>query len=249
MNDTAAIVSQLQKASYDSYRVVVQNLSVGMSEKEIAQMLREEMNKRGMQHYWYDVPIFVLIGTDRFLQIKQAGHDYAKKSPGETTLEEGSVVYIDLHPQDEMTGQWGDWNSMFVFHPRFGVDDEQVAFLDEMRSIQRGGIEKIRSTMTAAAVSEIFFSAFEKHGVTLSDPLNNVGHSIHAVPKSKSKRVYLDKETFTVMGEGLYAIEPGGYRQKRSGNGIVVGRFEECISITEKGAEILGRQQLLPLIY
>ncbi len=250
MNERIAATSHLQEISYDSFKTVVKVLHAGMSEMDIVHMLRDEMEKSGVTTYWYDVGIFVLIGTDRFMQIEKAGHNYEQKSPSkDVLLKEGDVVYIDIHPQDDRTEVWGDWNSMFVFHPREDLDEEQVAFLEEVRNIQRNGIDHITSSMTASDVARYFFDIFDMHGIVLSDSLHNVGHSMHEGLKLESHRIFLDKDTDIVLGEEIYAIEPGGFRQKKTGEGILVGRFEECILIGSDTSQILGRRDLLPVTF
>ncbi len=68
---------------------------------------------------------------------------------------------------------------------------------------------------------------------------NNVGHSIHAGPKIKAQRIWLDEDNNAPLGEGIFTIEPGGFRNKKEGIGIVVGRFEDCIYISPDGKAVL----------
>src|SRR3989344_4764261 len=128
ISERIKIVSELQKKSADVFKVVARSLQVGMSEADIAKLIRTEYEKRGVVDFWYDVPIIVLVGVQRF--IKAANSDYTTKSPSASyTLSEGDTLYVDLHPRDSRTELWGDWNTMAVFHPRKDIDDEQVNFL------------------------------------------------------------------------------------------------------------------------
>lgn len=242
------IVRELQETCFEVFETVIPLLKMGMSEFDLAEIIRRELRKRGIIDFWYDVPIFVLFGQRRFLDI--ASENYPTKSPHKDTyLKSGEPIYIDIHPQDHATKIWGDWNSMLVFHPRKGIDDEQVAFLEEIREIQREGFSHLRSTMTAADVAKYYLNEFEKHAIVLSDVRNNVGHSMHSGPKLPEKRLFLEKKVNKQLGSKIYAIEPGGYRNKKSSEGIVVGRFEECVFIPKEGKTIiLGSQKLLPLI-
>jgi Xaa-Pro aminopeptidase len=248
MENQIAITAKLQSACYEAFFSVVSKLQVGMSESEIAKMVRDAMAQKGITEYWYDVPIFTLIGVDRFFSI--AKNDYGTKSPqAEKKLHEGDPIYIDIHPQDTKTKIWGDWNSMLVFHPRSGIDEEQIAFLDEVRTIQRKGIEKLTSSMTAADIANYFFTEFAERNIILTDVRNTVGHSMHSGSKLPEKRTFLEKGNHQVLGEGLYAIEPGGYRKRKSGEGFVVGRFEDCVYIPKSGnARLLGKTGFLPLV-
>lgn len=248
MENKIAIITNLQMGCYEAYSNIVSRLQQGINELEVEKLIRLEMAKKGITEYWYDVPIIVTFGTKRFLDI--ANKDYAIKRPKlDVHLQVGDPIYIDIHPQDTKTKLWGDWNSMSVFNPRKGVDDEQVSFLDEVRTIQREGIERLRSDMTASDIASFYFTEFEKRSVVLSDARNNVGHSMHAGPKLPEKRTFLEKGFQKILGEGIYAIEPGGYRAKKSGDGIVVARFEECVYIPEEGkSKLLGILEELPLV-
>lgn len=242
-------VSQLQQASANVFKNVVFSLKVGMSELEIAELLKLEFKNRNISEFWYDVPIIVLIGTQRF--ITGANSDYATKSPSkEYLLKEGDILYIDMHPQDSKTGLWGDWNSMVIFHPRKGIDDEQVNFLVEMRKIHREGISKFTPTMTGADIMSDYFDAYKNTGITpILGEKPDVGHTIHEGPKVNAHRLLLNMKNNTPIGGYVYAIEPAGFRPKKSGDGIVVGRFEECVYIPKEGnAVLLGSQELLSLV-
>jgi Xaa-Pro aminopeptidase len=248
MEDKIIITDKLQTACYEAFSSIVAKLQSGMSELEIAKKIREALKQKKISEYWYDVPIFVIIGADRFFDI--AKRNYPAKSPHpDIFLQEGDPIYIDIHPRDTTTKIWGDWNSMVVFRPGSETDEEQVSFLEEVRKIHRKGIEKFNSCMTAADVAEYYFSEFEKRTITLSDVRNNVGHSMHSGPKLPEKRTFLEKGNNTVLSEGIYAIEPGGYRKKKSGKGFVIGRFEDAIYIPKSGnAKLLGKSELLPLV-
>lgn len=243
------IVSNLQKTSVDVFNTVIQKLEVGLSEADIAELVRIEFEIRGIEEFWYNIPQNVLIGVERF-QIGTTSSDYTIKAPSKKVfLNEGSVVFIDISPMDPKTKLWGDWASMAVFHPRKKKDDEQVYFLEEMRAIHRNGITKITSKTTGADVANYYLKIFNQKGITLLDVKNNVGHSLHEGAKNKAQRVWLDQENTNPLGEGVFTVEPGGILQKESRKQILAGRFEECIYIPKEGAAIiLGSKELVPLI-
>lgn len=249
ITERISVVNNLQTISSEVVSSVFSLFKTGMSEYEIAKLIRNAFAKRGVYDFWYDVPLIVLIGTERFL--KAANADYAIKSPSqEYTLQDGSTIYIDVHPQDASTSLWGDWNTMAVFHPRTNIDDEQVAFLEQMRQIHREGIEKLKPTMTGADVANYFVEVYQKNGITpLVATNSDVGHTIHDGLKVGVKRLMLNMENSSLIGGYIYAIEPAGFRQKKFGDGILVGRFEECIYIPKEGnAVLLGSKNLLPLV-
>ncbi len=220
-----------------------------MNEQDIAERIKLEFKKRDITDFWYDVPIIVLVGTERF--IKGANSDYTTKSPSkEFILKEGDVVYIDLHPQDSKTRVWGDWNTMIVFHPRKGIDDEQVAFLKEMQEIHREGITKFTPTMIGADIFNYYLDTYQRRGITpILGKKPDVGHTVHAGLKVNANRLLLTPENTIPIGGYIYAVEPAGFRLKKSEKGVVVGRFEECAYVPEEGnVVLLGNQELLPTI-
>jgi len=237
--------TQLQKICVDVYIKVSSKLKAGMSEFDIASLVEKELLKKGIHEYCYKIPILVLIGVERFKDV--ANSNYSIKSPSpEIVLNDGDVIYIDMHPMDSLSKRWGDWNTMAVFHPQEN-DEEQIAFLGLMRRILHDGIRSISSKMCGADVFNYYLNRFKEHTITLLDVRNNVGHSMHRGENSLSSRKFLDKNNHSTVAGGIYAVEPGGFRPKQNGHGIVVGRFEECIFVPIRGkAVLLGENKILP---
>lgn len=249
LETTIRIVENLQRQCVETYNHVLSRLRVGMSEVDIAELMRLEFERRGITEFWYNVPLCVLIGAARF-KIGTTTADYAIKSPSKDVfLEQGSPVFFDVSPMDTKTKQWGDWSGTVVFHPRPIVDDEQIAFLKEVRQIHREGIQEIDAQTTGAEVATYYREVFEAKDITLLDARNNVGHSLHSGPKASAKRIWLDETNTNPLGEGIFAVEPGGRRSKGNGNEYVVGRFEDSVYMPKTGrAVILGSQENVPLV-
>lgn len=230
ISEKVKIVTHLQKVSKEVFEAVSNSLEVGMSEVDIAELAKVDFEKRGITEFWYDVPLNVLVGIERF-RIGTTTADYSIKAPAKDVfLDVGSTVFIDLSPMDPDTKTWGDFASMIVFRPRGGTDEKQLEFLSEVRNIQLSGVSKITAETTGAEVANYYIEEFKKRGITLLDVRNNVGHSIHAGSKEKTERVWLDLENTKPFGEGIFTIEPGGAR------GNLVARFEECIYIPKEGS-------------
>lgn len=244
-----ATVDNLQKFSSEVFNTVIRRFENGMSEADIADMVQGEFKKRGIVEYWYDVQNIVFIGTERF-QIGTSTSDYAIKAPSKNVvLEERSVVFIDVSPMDSETKLWGDWASTVIYHPNMEKDMEQISFLKELRTIHRNGLAHITAQTTGADVANYYLKLYKEKGVTLLDARNNVGHSVHEGPKSKAQRIWLDQENIHPLGEGIYAVEPGGILREKDGKRILAGRFEECLYIPREGnAVMLGSQELVSLI-
>ena len=243
------VVERLQRICADVFLRVSSHLQVGQSEFEIAEAFDKAFKEHGIVKHWYDVPFNVLIGAERFIEGTMTT-DYSIKAPVKNIrLQSGEICYADFAPMDTKTGIWGDWSATIVFHPRHGLDNEQVAFLQEMRSIQRGIIERISAETTGRQVIELLQAVYERQDITIADVRKNVGHSMHAGLKKDAKRVWLDEENTTPLGEGIFTFEPGVYKKSADGQRTLVARFEDCMYIPKKGfAEILGRKEPVPFV-
>lgn len=247
--DRVNIVSNLQQISADVFKKATTSLQVGMSEVDIANLVKLEFRKKGIEEFWYDIPQNVLIGVERFKEGTTTTDYEIKKPSKDIFLKEDLPVFVDLSPVDPQTKQWGDWSSTVVFHPKQVRDNEQLTFLEELRQIHRQGITLITSKTTGSEVINHYLKEFNKRGITLLDVRNNVGHSIHAGSKNQAQRIWLDNNNKNQFGEGIYAIEVGGFRIGKKGKRkTVVGRFEECIYIPKEGSAILlGSNELISL--
>jgi len=243
------VISKLQNISKEVFRTVTSHLESDISEVDIAGQIRIEFKKRNVLKFWYTVPIIVLIGTERFINGANANYD-TKKPDGHITLQDGSIIYIDLHPTDTKTELWGDWNSMIVYHPRDEKDSEQVSFLEEMRQIHREGISKITSSTTGKELVDFYTHSYELKGITpIWNNIRDIGHTIHSGPKESAKRRFITADDLSAFSNCVIAIEPSGFKKKKNSNEFVVARFEECVYVPESGkATLLGNNDIIPLI-
>ena len=103
----AIIVARLQSACSIVFNKVINDLQTGMNETAIANLVRANLQTLGITKFWYDVPIFVLLGAERFQTM--ASTDYSLKSPTKNSkLTVGCPVYIGYNPMDTETNLWGD---------------------------------------------------------------------------------------------------------------------------------------------
>ena len=234
------IVSWLQEQSIGAYLKVANSLQSGMSEWDIAHSLKQELQKTGIVHYWYDVPITVLIGPNRFKHM--ADTDYEIKSPRDTiSLKENDVFFIDITSQESTQGRWGDFSATGVYKPK---NNEHVKFIEHMQMIHQEGISHIHADIKGCEVFEWFKKRFDEENVKLIDPRSNVGHTIGFGTKQTYNRIFLDASDQIQMKDSLYAIEPGGIK------GDLVSQFEDCMYVPKKGpAMILGRKEMLPVVF
>ncbi len=244
LKEQAAIVNSLQDLCKKTFETVTRRLRTGMSEADIAEALKAYMLEQGVTNHWYDVPFIVLIGLERF-KTGIVASDYAVKAPQKNVyLQEGDTIHIDFSPMDPRTQVWGDWSTTCIFHPQTSYELALLQFLDEMRALQREGIKNIEANSTGADVAKYYVDAYTGHGAVILDVRNNVGHTMHAGPKTQTSRIWLDAENTNPLGVGIFTVEPGGTRLSDN----AVARFEECIYIPEEGhAIILGSDRMVSL--
>lgn len=243
-------VNKLQLLSYSIYLNTIKQIKTGMSEIDIASVISKQFKERGVDKFWYDVPIMVLIGEGRFLDMTG---DYGKKSPSDNhLLKIGDTINVDFTPMDE-EGDWGDFSATCVFHPKTDYDFEKVEFLKLVRRIQKEGIKRIRSANTGRNIAALFLEKFKENNITLVDVRNNVGHSMHSgtkkFPDGSEKRKFLAANNIQTIGEGIFAVEPSACRKSIiDKNKIVVGKFEDCIYLSTSGTPLLlAPNKKLPL--
>jgi hypothetical protein len=236
----------MQRRCVDTYLNVASSLRAGMSEAAIARAVKSELQVRGITDFWYDIPIVVLVGIERFMQSVAA--DYAVKSPSEAaTIQANTPFFIDIHPR-HASGRWGNFAASGVFRP---ADNPQTAFLDLVQAIHHQGIGRLGAHQTGAEVAGWFGEQFSGNGIQHVDVHANFGHSMGAGLKSDYQRLFLDASNFTSIGGDIYGIEPGGVRRDSTGQVIAFARFEDCVYIPPDGGQpvMLGAHEPLPVVF
>lgn len=225
-----------------AYCLVASSLNSGRSEAKIANAVKAELKTMGITDFWYNLGIMVLVGEDRFRIM--AAPNYSDKTPQENViLKDGMPFFIDIHPQNEL-GRWGNFAATGIFKPS---DDEAVRFLTEMQIIQQETISSLTPVMSGADIARNLLQKFEMQDIQLVDVRSNFGHSMGSGLKQDYKRLFLDENTQETIGGLIIGIEPGGYKPRQNGTGIVVARFEDCVHISLNGepARVLGRNGLV----
>jgi Xaa-Pro aminopeptidase len=232
----------MQVNCVQAYLTVASTIRAGMTEQDMERAIRGELESKGITDFWYDIPIVVLVGTERFLQLTLT--DYAIRSPSpDVTLKEGDTLFIDMHPR-HATGCWGNFAATGIYRPD---DQASVAFAQLMQQLQAEGISALTPTMTGQEVARWFQARFDQAHIDLLDVRGNYGHSMASGPKTPEKRLFLDEHHTTPIGGGIYGIEPGGKR--RAEQSLVAARFEDCVYVNDEHAVILGRQDPVPIVW
>jgi Xaa-Pro aminopeptidase len=251
MNETATpetleATAWMQSQCIQAYLTVASALRSVLSEARIARAIRDELQASGVRDFWYDIPIVVLIGTNRFAQL--IAPEYDVKSPSEVAvLQPGMSFYIDIHPRHE-SGCWGNFAATGVYHP---PDSESAALLKMMQGIQEAGIRHLNGEQTGGDVARWFVRQFEDAEIEVFDVRANFGHSMGSGAKSDYQRLFLDEHNNTPIGGGIYGIEPSGVRRDGSGQISAMARFEDCVYIPPHGGQavIMGRTDPVPVAF
>ncbi len=238
------ITTYMQQQCVDSYLTVASSLKSGMSERAIEKAMKAELALGGLKEFWYNIPVMVLVGEDRFRMM--AADDYDIKEPQEEiVLQPGMPFFIDMHPRHAQTGRWGNFAATGIFNPQ--DSEEAIKLLQEMQEIQLNGISSLRADMAGADVAAMFDGKFGEAGIQLLDVRGNYGHSMGTGPKGSFQRAFLDANNAFSIGGQIFGIEPGGTR------GLSVARFEDCVHIPDGSLEgqstILGRTKPVPLVF
>ncbi len=241
-----ALTDTMQRQCAQAYLNVTVSLRVGMSEADIAREVQGELQAAGITDFWYDIPIVVFIGVERFMQSVLA--DYGVKRPSEqVTLQANTPFFIDIHPRHE-TGRWGNFAASGVYRP---AGDAQVKLLERMQHTHHEGIAQLRAGQTGADVARWFQEQFQANTIEHVDVRANFGHSMGVGMKNGYTRLFLDEANTTAIGGTIYGIEPGGVRRNPGGQVTAFARFEDCVYIPldDEQSALLGGHGLLPVVF
>jgi hypothetical protein len=232
------VTADMQKKCVEAYLTVASELRPGISEVQIAKGMMGELEKRGISDFWYDNPVLVLVGEQRFCEM--ANPSYEDKAPKHSSrLRSGDPFFIDMHPRHE-SGRWGNFAATGILSPSMNRNGDVMLRL--MQGIQEWEMLRITGNTRASEVAGHFQDTFNELGISPLDVRGNFGHSMEQGLKSEANRVFLDSATIEKMGGRIFGIEPGGYQQVGGPHSIVVARFEDCVHVPVSGrAMVLGR--------
>ena len=205
-----------------------------MSEADLEAGIRSELAQLGVVDYWYDVPIMVLAGSGRFLDM--TNDDYESKSPStDVQVHTGDPVFVDIHPRSE-NGRWGNYARTFVVNP---TQNDQLLMLGRMRDIQMSGIKMMPHMKTTLDLANYYGRELRQMQIELVDVRGNFGHNMGSGEKKAfTGRTFIDDETMVPLVDQIWGVEPGGF--KTFGSRIVVARFEDCVHVANHSALMLG---------
>jgi Metallopeptidase family M24 len=250
LDEAIEVTEWMQKQCIHAYLAITSELKNGYSEKRIEQAIRDVLRENGLDDFWYDIPVMVLIGVERFFHM--ANSEYHVKIPSDDiNLIPGDYIFIDMHPRHP-SGRWGNFAATGIYRP--GDDAEAINFLQQMQKIQTDVVGSLNSQDNGADIANRFQRKFQLEQINLVDVQGCFGHDMLYGQKrgsfERDRRSFLDKYNTITIGGRIWGIEPGGSRIRSSGNSFVVARFEDCVYVPFHGPPIiLGRQESIPVVF
>jgi Xaa-Pro aminopeptidase len=197
---------------------VVDGLSEGVTEREVAAKLEYGFKQQGAQGASFDT--IVLFGARSSLP---------HGMPGERALERGDIVLIDCGCRK--AGYCSDLTRTFVFATIPGAWFEEIYTLT--LTAQQLALEAIRPGVSCREIDSIARDLIREggYGGHFGHGLGHgVGLEIHEAPR-------LNQESETVLAPGMVVtVEPGIYLPGRGGV-----RIEDLVAVTETGYDVLSR--------
>jgi Xaa-Pro aminopeptidase len=212
-----ALIREAVRIADEAFDWILERLAPGRSEREVALELEMRIRERGAD----DVSFPPIVGSGPL-----SAHIHHTASDRE--LGRGDLVLLDFGAQWE--GYCSDLTRTVVLGP---ADDEQRRIYAAVLEAQRRGIVEVAAGAEGVAVDaaarDLISDAGHReefgHGLG-----HGVGLEIHEAP-----RLHWQSEESLVAGD-VVTVEPGIYRVGWGGV-----RIEDCVLVSETGAEVLGK--------
>lgn len=198
------------------FSVIVDRLAPGMTEREVALDIEFEIRKRGAEAISFD-PI---VGSGPL-----SAHIH--HTPSERVLEKGDLVLMDFGAR--CGGYCSDLTRTVVLG---GATDEQRDLYDLVLRAQLAGIDVI-----SAGANGVDVDAAARDIISAAGKAESFGHGLgHGVGLDIHEDPRLSRFSKDVLRAGdVVTVEPGSYAVDRGGI-----RIEDCVLVTEDGAEVLS---------
>ncbi|MGH2694332.1 MAG: M24 family metallopeptidase, partial [Actinomycetota bacterium] len=211
-----ALIHEAVRLSDETFEWVIENLTPGATEREVALDIEVHMRTNGAEAAAFEP----MVGSGEL-----SAHIH--HTAGTRTLEKGDLVLLDFGSR--YGGYCSDLTRTVVLGP---ATDEQRAIYDTVRRAQTAGVAAVAAGVHGrdadATARDVIAGA--GHGELFGHGLGHgVGLDIHEAP-----RLHRTSED-TLRSGDVVTVEPGIYRV---GFGGV--RIEDCVLVTEEGADVLG---------
>jgi Xaa-Pro aminopeptidase len=204
------------KLADDTFAWALDRIAPGISERELALELEVRMRREGAEAVSFE-PI---VGSGEL-----SAHIH--HTPSERVLSKGDFVLLDFGAQ--VNGYCSDLTRTVVLGP---TSEEQAEMYELVLAAQAAGLQAIATGVSGKDADAAARGVIEAagHGDDFGHGLGHgVGLEVHEAP-----RLARTSED-TLQAGDVVTVEPGVYVVGRGGV-----RIEDCVVVTEKGADVLG---------
>lgn len=209
-------IREAVRVADEAFLHIVEQISVGKTERDIALRLEMFMRHHGAQAISFD-PI---VGSGPL-----SAHIH--HSPSDRVFEKGDLILCDFGAL--VDGYCSDLTRTVVLGP---ASDEQKEVYRLVLAAQQAGIDALKAGVDGKAVDAAARKVIEDagYGQRFGHGLGHgVGLDIHEAPRlSKLSADTLQTNEVVTVEPGIYVPGEGGIR------------IEDCVLVTETGAEVLG---------
>lgn len=197
----------MQNLNRKTMQYLINNISVGMSLKEIKDMCEKYMLENGADSFWYwNVGALIFSGDETTMSISGKRYKVANR-----IITNNDIITIDLSPQNNK--YWGDFARTIIIENNKVINDINNIQNQEWKNgllmekyLHERLIEIVTDDMTFEELYYIMNDIIKKKGFVNLDFLGNLGHSI---VKNQEERIYIEKGNQTQLSKvNMFTFEP-----------------------------------------
>ena len=197
----------MQNLNRKTMQYLINNISVGMSLKEIKDMCEKYMLENGADSFWYwNVGALIFSGDETTMSISGKRYKVANR-----IITNNDIITIDLSPQNNK--YWGDFARTIIIENSKVINDSNNIQNQEWKNgllmekyLHERLIEIVTDDMTFEELYYIMNDIIKKRGFVNLDFLGNLGHSI---VKNQEERIYIEKGNQTQLSKvNMFTFEP-----------------------------------------
>lgn len=197
----------MQNLNRKTMQYLINNISVGMSLKEIKDMCEKYMLENDADSFWYwNVGALIFSGDETTMSISGKRYKVANR-----IITNNDIITIDLSPQNNK--YWGDFARTIIIENSKVINDINNIQNQEWKNgllmekyLHERLIEIVTDDMTFEELYYIMNDIIKKKGFVNLDFLGNLGHSI---VKNQEERIHIEKGNQTQLSKvNMFTFEP-----------------------------------------